>query len=295
MKFLPLIDLRLSHEYYADRQCSDFLIEPTSRTKQLLDNYRWILKTTRDGIRVVVTANDDSTPFISLRLGLTLTFQLQLRNSDFALFTDLTQLARAALPIYTNDDIGAESPVPLALRSREEQPGERRPPRAGTMFADVEIQYAKQQPEIAGGPKEFQVSFQAKQARWVYYVVTDNQDGEFRIEDKNGQPLLFDDRNRADLRRQPDPADQIAQALMEQYPTLRLLRFMSDDPIPCRQQARRSIQLRLDGSQVIAALPNPALSNCSTVQVTRGGSTQREDTLFQVIKYFNRQSQTTGG
>src|SRR5262245_10675987 len=117
MKFLPLIDLRLSHEYYADRQCSDFLIEPTSCTKQLLDNHRWILKTTIDGIRVIVAANDDNTPFISLRPGLTLTFHLQLRNPDFALFTDLTQLARAALPIYTNDDIGADSPVPLALRS----------------------------------------------------------------------------------------------------------------------------------------------------------------------------------
>jgi hypothetical protein len=42
-------------------------------------------------------------------------------------------------------------------------------------------------------------------------------------------------------------------------------------------------------------LPNPALANCSTVQVTRDGSTHREDTLFHVVKYFNRQSQITGG
>lgn len=295
MKFLPLIDLRLSHEYYTDRQCSDFLVEPTPSTRQLLDNYRWVLKTAIDGVRVFAAANDDNTPFISLRPGLMLAFHLQLRNPDFALFTDLTQLAHTALPIYANDDTSAGNPVPLALRTPEDSPGERRPPRTGNVFADVEIHYGEQLPEIAGGPKEFQVSFQARQARWVYYVVTDDDDGQFRIEDKSAQPLMFGDPNPIDLSRQPDPADQIAQALAQQYPELRLLRFVSDDLIACRQQARRSIQLRLDGSQVIAALPNPALYNCSTVQVTRDGSAQREDALFHVVKYFNRQSQTTGG
>jgi hypothetical protein len=73
------------------------------------------------------------------------------------------------------------------------------------------------------------------------------------------------------------------------------LRFVSDDPVPCQQQARKSIQLRLDGNQVIEMLPNPSLRNYTTVDLNRDGEPYQEEALFQVVKYFTHQFQATGG
>ncbi len=130
------------------------------------------------------------------------------------------------------------------------------PQRAKGVFADVEIHYNGSLPKIADGPREFQVTFKAKRARWKYYVITDRTNATFRIEDKAVPPLKFSDEM------QPDASDDVAKSLAEQYPTMQRLRFVSDELIPCRQEARKSIQLlRLDGGQVVEALPNPSLRN----------------------------------
>jgi hypothetical protein len=353
MKFLPLMDLHLTHPYYTDGRCRDFGIEPTLDTQSLLKNHRCVLKSVPHGVRILTAVAVPSTQFIPLQKGVTFAFQLRLQNPDFALFTDLTEMAQTVAPLYTNAEMSPGNPVQLALVSRRawategfvvRQPAQEdcftlngcplaglqpadfavesldpisnlthydatakiitinsktarsgdtfkvtyatEPQRARSVFAEVEIHHNDSLPEIANGPGKFQVAFKAKSARWKYYLIADRPDAQFHIEDKGASPIMFSDENRTDLNQQPDPTDDLAQALAEQYPKMQRLRFVSDDLIPYRQEARKSIQLRLNGNQVAGALPNPSLRNYSTTQVTRNGNSQKEDALFQVIKYF---------
>ena len=362
MKFLPLMNLYLTHPYYADGRCPDFSIEPTLHTHKLLNNYRCVLKSVPSGVRILTAVADNGIPLIPVQKGATFTFHLRLQNPDFALFTDLTEIAQATVPIYSNAGLSPGPPVQLVLASRREfstesfivrQPAQEdhftlsgsplvelqladfiveglgskttpihydaltkvitvnseaaskgdtfsltyatAPQRERGVFAEVEIHHNDSLPEIADGPGEFQISFKAKKARWKYYVIADSTDAQFRIEDKDASPLVFSDENRTDLNQQPDASDEVANALADEYPNMQRLRFVSDDPIPCQQKARTSIQLRLDGNQIARALPNPSLRNYSTMEVIKNGDLQKEDALFQIVKYLPHQFQITGG
>jgi hypothetical protein len=363
MKFLPLIDLLLTHSYYVDGRCPDFLIEPTPETQRLLKNHRCIMKSIPNGIRVLTAVTDEDIQFIPLAKGVTFAFHLRLQNPDFALFTDLTEIRQTTAPLYTNVDLSPATPRQLTLASRQAWSTERfivgRPvrkdrftlrgrPLAGLqpvvdftieglgsttnpthyeasakvitvntrsaskgdtfklsytilpqlergVFADIEIHHDDSLPEIAAGPVEFQVAFKAKKARWKYYVVVDKTDAQFHIKDKDASQLVFSDKNRPALNQHPDPSDDVATTLADRFPQMQRLRFVSDGLIPCRQKARKSIQLCLNDNQVVEELPNPSLRHYATMAVTRNGNSQKEEALFQVIKYFTHRFQTTGG
>ncbi len=353
MKFLPLMALSLTHAYYPDGLCRDFWIEPTPATQKLLQNYRCLLKMFPSGVRILAPVTEQGTPFILLPPSLTFTFQLRIQNPDFAIFTDLTELAQIPAPLYTNVNLGPGQPVQLTLASRRAwttesfmvgQPAqedryvlggcplagspladfkveglgtkgnvkryeavtkiitvnsaaakqgdpfivtyETTPQRARDVLAEVEIHANDSLPEISAGPAQFQVAFAAKQARWKYYIIADGSATNFQIEDKGTSPIKFSPANWTDLNQQPDPMDGMAQTLAAQYPTMQRFRFVSDDPVPCRQMARKSIQLRCNGHQVMGNLPNPALRNFSTFQGIKNGKPSQEEVFFQVVKCF---------
>ena len=97
MKFLPLLNLSIKHSYYADNRCPDFLLTPDSETCRLLRNLRGVLKSRADGISVVIPVDEkQSLPFIPLPKYAIFTFQLNLKNPDFPLFTDLTTVTTAS-------------------------------------------------------------------------------------------------------------------------------------------------------------------------------------------------------
>jgi hypothetical protein len=162
-------------------------------------------------------------------------------------------------------------------------------------LAEVEINYNDTWVDVAAGPQTFEIAFKTKRARWAFYVISDRPEAEFRVEDNSASPLLFSEANRIDLSKQPDPADEVARTLAAQYPTMQRWRFLSDEPVPCRQAARKTIRLRLNGQTVLETLPNPSLRNYSTIQISSNGSLEKEDALFQVINYFNHQFSATGG
>ena len=358
MKYLPLLNVYLTHTYHADGRCPDFRIEPTSETQRLLDNYRCVLKPLPDGIRVLTAVDDHGDPFIGMRKGTTLAFRLRLQNPDFALFTDLTEFAKAAAPVYTNDQVSAGAPVRLKLASHQawstehmvvRQPSTEdsftlsgrplvglqaadfkvvrsgqannpahydpttkvitidssaasagdtfeityptAPRRANGVFADIEIHYGDSVPTVAPGPAIFQVDFAAKPARWKYYIVADSANATFRIEDKDKQaPLVFSAGTNLN---QPDPSDAVATALAQQYPEMQRLRFISETLVACRQTARKSIQLLVDGNLAVSALPNPALRNY-TIDV-KPGDLAGEHALFHVVTFLTQLISTSGG
>lgn len=115
MKYLPLFTLEIFHEYYADRRCSDFEIEVPPTTQKLLADCRCVLKPLPNGLRVLISATDQTTPFIPLPDKATFGFLLRLQNPNFALFTDLSTISSLAAPLYTNNGTTPE----LALTSRQ--------------------------------------------------------------------------------------------------------------------------------------------------------------------------------
>ena len=119
MKFLPFLDLQVKHNYYTDGQCSDFWVEPTGATQKLLENQRCVLKTMPNGVRILIAVTEQNTEFIPLAKDVVFAFHLRLRNPDFALFTDLTELAQVGAPLYTNAELSPGQPGQLRLVSRQ--------------------------------------------------------------------------------------------------------------------------------------------------------------------------------
>jgi len=273
MKFLPLFDLKLKHSYYADGKCLDFLIAPTPSTDTMLRNHRCVLKSRPDGISVLTAVDEQLKLFIPLPQEATFTFQLQLQNSDFPLFTDLTQFA-------TKDTFKKIIyPVKASLGS--------------DVFATVDIYNSFQQ--VSEEPAISEISFAARQSRWTYYFITDLSDEGvvFRIIDTDASdPELFPDSHRTELNRNPDPLDPVAKMLTEQYPDMRCLRFVSGGLIPCRQVPRKNLQFRLGDSKIFEHLPNPSYRNYSRMNVDVNGNLQQQDTLFQIVKYITDPSLT---
>lgn len=164
------------------------------------------------------------------------------------------------------------------------------PPLRRDVFADVEICVNKpdqegQKPALG----EYQIEFEPKQARWIYYLVTNHSADQFGIEGKGPDAISF---TATDLKLQPDPTDEIASSLANQHGDSKRFRFVSDELVECRQAARKNIQLRggadLASSSVLAAvLPNPSLGNLST--------TDQHDSLFQIFRYVTHSFSTSGG
>ncbi len=361
MKFLPLLNLAITHNYYNDSRCPDFYIEATADTTQRLKNYRCVLKALPNGLRILTAVTDNDKQFIPLQSGLKFTFQLRLQNPDFALFTDLTAIKQQLAPLYTNLNLSLAEPVQLTLTSRQASSTESfailnpatensftlsgrplaglqstdfrleglaasnplaydarakmitinsqtkseadlfkatypiRPQLANGVLADVEIHCNDSLPQVTYGPAEFEITFQSKKARWKYYLIADKSEAQFYIEDKDSSPLTFSADNQTNLNEHPDSSDHVAQLLAEQYPDKQRLRFVSDNLVSCQQAARKSLQLYLNGNQVMEALPNPSLRNYSSMNIISNREWQKEDALFQIVKYITHQFQTTGG
>ncbi len=189
----------------------------------------------------------------------------------------------------------------LTADSRQAQPGAGfsatypvRPRLPQGVFAEVEIVHNDTIPSLDDGPGEFRLNFVARQVHWAYYLVTDKTDGEYAIQHNLSTFPAFSPANQTDLTAHPDADDRIAVSLAEQYPDYQRLRFISDDLIPCRERARKNIQLCLDDSSVIEPLPNPALQNNSNALISNNGDPQKEASLFQIVTYFSQPFQTNG-
>jgi len=113
MKSVPLFNLSILHPYYADQRCMDFSIEPDTTTSKLFSNYRCTLLYTSNGVQVLTAVTDAVEPFITMPKDLKFCFQLRLKNSDFPLFTDLTEISQCEVPLFTNANSSSGNTVKL--------------------------------------------------------------------------------------------------------------------------------------------------------------------------------------
>jgi hypothetical protein len=115
----------------------------------------------------------------------------------------------------------------------------------------------------AAKPHAFVVPLAAAQSFWAYYVLMDLQPDSSTLRIIDATPgngtgrISFADAGRVDLTQTPDPSDAVGLDMVRRNPGRRVLRLMSDAPVPAREVPRTQIELHLADARLISALPNP--------------------------------------
>lgn len=144
-------------------------------------------------------------------------------------------------------------------------------PRAvpGTMAAieigigpDLAVQAAK------GKPRHFTVALKPAAARWCYHLVTDLSDplAKWRITHPaaDGPAVEFGGSGLKELDK-ADAGDPFGSELLSRSAPLRVLRFLSDQPVACSEKRARRLALFAGDRQLFSALPNPPPTNVRLV------------------------------
>ncbi len=274
MSYITLLQISLQHAYYSDGVCPDLAISVSAASRHLLDGHRCLVRADAGRLRILAPVDAAGKLPIPFSAPTTLRFELVLQNPEFSLFTDLSELAAQSAPLFVPGDAAslpagqlvlAESPDPLLPTG---------------CFAAIELPCPVAADGLTVQPATYFLPFRARELRWAYYCVTSSSTDPSQLHIVDAAPsgsddlLSFSDSNRADLRSEPDSSDSTATQLLQQYPTLRCVRFLSDQPISCRQQPRAYLELRLGEERLLGPLPNPSPRSVA------GGVL-----LFRVIKY----------
>ncbi|PON13153.1 hypothetical protein C2W62_35845, partial [Candidatus Entotheonella serta] len=250
---------------------------PTPATQRQLNNYRCVLKWTPHGVRVFTAVRAEQA-LIAMQPETVFTFRLWLNNPAFPSFTDMTEITAAVAPFYTNWGLpkpGVE-PQELSMGCRLDRRDRRR-------FAEVLLTPYDVAPHVATGPQRFEVRFNARRLRWVYYVVSDRSDGIFAIGAPAAADIQFPADNPTVLTPDEIAMESVAQRLKAQYPNMTILRFVSE-PMLQQQAPRRPLRLK-HNSEPVKSLPNPALQRMTTIYLAGAP----HPALFHVTTHFRYQ------
>lgn len=285
MKFLPLLELYITHDYYKDGSCPDFTIEADSFTQKTLQNHRCILKKNQTGFVISQSVNNDDTPVIRMSLLTVLRFNLILINSKFSLFTDLSHFPDQGSYLFTNKDISNNV---LKIGSADSQ-------QRKTSFATIEIFINESIVPVKKDPVFYHTPLTARHAYWEYFFITSSNtdDSDFQIKHVEQQEAAPQDTTQIIFNKKIPDSQAITDWISKQYPTENLLYFVSENPVKCQQTPRKNIQLLMNGERLLDNLPNPPISNNNRRVGTDGGTTP-QDTFFYIVKYITHSFLTTG-
>jgi hypothetical protein len=110
-----------------------------------------------------------------------------------------------------------------------------------------------------GQPVAHTITLPAKSAYWCYYFPTDlaPSRGDWKIVPANGtNGVSFSDAGRSELSGAVAD-DAFGAALVAQFPGRRVLRFLSDAPVPSLAAPVKGLQLKVGDAVLFASLPNP--------------------------------------
>ena len=288
MKYSPVFNLAIRHSYYLNGVCRDLSVVATQETQRLLKNHRCLLRARLDGVLCSIEMGDNGLPLIGVETSAKLSFNLIQQNADFGLVTDLEKIPqKAPLIVPAEPDVAKGGTSQLTLGATA---------LGRVIFASVDIPgsvFSKPGSE----PAQFFIDFQAKQARWIYYWVTDMKlaGKDVRIVDleSSATPLVFSPSNRTDLVQSPDPNDSLAAELATRYPGLNRMRFASDNAVPCQESPRR-LTLQLDGHNFPDSLPSLSPRSYTHWPFTSQRNLVQQSALFQVVKYVSYSFSTNG-
>src|SRR5512144_1868412 len=93
MRAAPLLDLRVTHPFYADLRCGDLMIEPSDATEALMRRLRLTCKTFPDHVSLYAELTQNGGAFAAAAAPVSLEFILRPRGTEFTLITDLSGIA----------------------------------------------------------------------------------------------------------------------------------------------------------------------------------------------------------
>ena len=292
MRYQPYFNLQLIHNYYRQKTCPDFTLEPTPACQRLLQGHRCLLKSSINGVQVLApleTATNQ--PVIPLAQSLLWTFLLRLKNPAFVSFTDLDnppfQVGRS-LYVFSNETLTqpgsselkagvikrSELTKPAATQSEpattQSEPATTQsliaarraaalatlsPRQRQTVFGLVEIHNNGSLTADFSQNSIFKVTFAAKQQIWAYYLVADKETSAqtFSIQDKNKDQSAAISFETATIA----PGDRIVTALQNRFPNSQSILLKSTTLVTCQQIGRPDLQLLKDAKPWISHLPNP--------------------------------------
>ncbi len=254
MSFAYLLGIELKHSYYADGSCPDFAVLPSPETQLFLTNHRCVVKPKASGLDIYVQTDASGNPVIAFDGSNTLNIELCLRNLDFSLFTDLTQL-----PAGNNVGITYASQI------------------SAPVYAQVII--TRDFYQVKG--EQVAIAFAAKPVRWLYYLLTLANDTNTYSIASNTNPPQY-------TWSLATGTDAIANELAAQSPGFKVSSFLSDQEIPCQQLGMANVQLKVQGSPnntvLIDSLPNPSYRNFLQTDVN---TAQSIDAIYHILTFMN--------
>jgi len=250
-----LIGIDLKHSYFRSGWCTDFDVAPAADTEIRMKNHRCVFKPREGGADAYVEVDAAGKPLIPFVQGIALSFKLLLRNPAFQLYTDPAPLA---------DGLDYQLDYPA------HQPADG--------YLTVAVQRDFNQP--AG--ENIELSFSSKKMLWVYYVVTDRGGpaSDFAIASADPQLAWRLDKG----------SDEVSAKLAQQYQGTRVLRFISDQPMPCREDGLAGMRLLYAGTPVMQNLASPSWRNFYRAKMAATG--KDVDAMMQIVKYLSNTSLT---
>lgn len=280
MPYQPYFSLNLFHNYYQQKSCADFVVEPTRATQRILKGHRLLLKPSENGLQILVPLQtEQQQPVIPLANSLKFTFLLRLTNTDFINFTQLAPNYRPHSSLYVFSNNPPSDADPLTLTSSlldleflskptaEQSPLEARcsaiaelhTVQRSKIFGVVEIYHNDFLASDFNQNHQFKITFEPRKLDyWAYYLVANQATTaeSFSIKDDQGDitfspPLV-------------NPEDRISAEIQNRFPQSQTILIKSDVPVVCREIGRPHLQLlKKNGNQNgsselwIPHLPNP--------------------------------------
>ena len=236
MSYRKLFGLDIFHDYYQDRICPDFSIEPTPACEKIIKDHRLILKKKLNGIQVIARFNSEGKPWIQLAESLKFTFVLKLNNIKFIDFTDIAlQPNNNSVYLFSNQN--TKTSESSELEQKVEEVSRVSLSQKHNVWGVVEIYNNASFPRNSN----YKIVFRAKQQYWKYYLIAnkDTQADEFEIKDQEqtrSPKISF-------VPREIDEQDPVVAMITQQFPVSQQYLFQSKNKISDREVPRKNIQL----------------------------------------------------
>jgi hypothetical protein len=265
-----LLELRVTHDGYPGGRCTGVRVEPSAwhpAGTRALERHRLLARPRPDGLDVLGRVDERGRPFIELA-DLTLRFDLHARDAELALRTDLAPLLRLAAPTFRRARSGTE------LKLRDGDVALPAGMLAGVELAGVGASWLR-------SARRFTVPLPARQALWVYYLVTQHKGEPPRIVDSDGERALrFHSEPLTDAA-VVTASDPVGAALLARHAARTCYRLTSDRPLAGAPV--RGLSLHRGDLLLAAELPSPSLRNHATLAPPDGS--RPRDALYHVLEY----------
>lgn len=252
MKYQRLLRVKIQHDYFADGQCRGVSLQPGAIAKTWFRRHRCLWVPRLDGGEIVAPVESGGrlmSPWSESRDAL---FHLRLDDDDVA------QVSRLEGSEWTSPSRDRHSLADLTV-----------PLPALDVVPEVCLLQT--------------ASLRSLALRWAYYCVVDigaERTLSLRSASSREGAPAFDPSRLQDLRQQPDPRDTVGQFLVQRFPGLRPLRFVSSQPIPIRQLGHPDLAVWVDEERWLEGLPNPSIRKRHRLSMD---DTSHEDVLYHVL------------